>query len=222
MYLKEPRLSRSQERKYRLRLQQLRAEGHDFVIPEQWSNNDDALVIQVYNPLGNVILDPGIVGGVGYFAVWVRMIAQRPNVTLLDHEFRTDWDDQIELVNAELRDQLWLLRLFDIVEKEVLNSRFETPLRFSNRGQVIEGWLVAAGSRPIPPQYRGGASVRFQLVFRDQFDGKIEAEADLSVRRLKSAPARPVSGLSDPTEGEKPPAVSGAKGSVRPRVGAVK
>ena len=103
-----------------------------------------------------------------------------------------------------------MLGWFGLDAEQVLNSRFEAPLRFHNRGQIIEGWLVAAGSRPIPQEYREGATVRCNLTFWDQFGHKIGAHADLSVRRLKPKPAplQPRTGLDDPAENQQSPQVS--------------
>ena len=199
MPVRKPGLSRWEKEKYQDYLKKLRAEGHDLEIPEEWSVNTDALAIEVGQPWENEVLDLGIMGAVGYYAVRLRMISRRAGVTLLDHEFTTDWDDQIELFDVELRDHRRILRSFGPEQKEVLNSRFEAPLRFHNRGQIIEGWLVAAGSRPIPQQYREGATVRCNLTFWDQFGHKIGAHADLSVHRprQKEAPSRPTTGLDE-------------------------
>lgn len=210
MKLKEPHLSRSEEQKYRLRLQQLQTEGHDVAIPEEWSDNADALAIKLSKPWENVLLDLGITGEVGYYAVRVRMIALESNLTLLEHEITTDRDDQIELLDAGLRENCRVFRSLGLEQKEVLNSRFENPLRFHSRGHVVEGWIVAAGSRPVPQEFRNGSRVRLQLMFLDQFDRKIGAEADLSVRRLKqkSAPVQPRTGLFEPAENQKSPELS--------------
>jgi hypothetical protein len=195
-------LSRSEKDKYLGVLLKLQAEGHAIEIPEEVSQTADVLRIEVDADWRNEVLDVGIIGGVGYYAVRFRMIAERPELTLLDYEITTDWDDQIGLLDMELPDHLQLLRWFDCQQKEILNSRFENSLRFRRRGQVIEGWIVAAGSRPIPPEYRSGANVPCKLTFWDQFEHKIGVQADLFVRRLKQKTAAlpPRTGLDELAE----------------------
>ncbi len=197
-------LSRSEKDRYLDVLQKLQAEGHAIEIPEEVSQTADVLQIEVDAYWRNEVLDVGIMGGVGYYVVRFRMIAERPEVTLLEYEITTDWDDQIDLLDVDLREQRELLRQFGLAPREVLNSRFASPLRFRSRGQVIEGSLVAAGSRLIPPEYRNGAIVWCQLNFWDQFGHKIGARADLSVRRLKqrSAAMQPSTGLLEPVENQ--------------------
>ncbi len=172
---------------------------------KKFSHSADVMRIEPEPRWGNRLLDVGIIGGVGYYALGVRMIAERDQVTLLDYEVTTDFDDQIELLDAGVRDHGGIFQRFHLEPEQVLNSRFESPLRFCRRGQVIEGWLVAAGSVMIPSEYDHGAIVRCQLNFWDQFEHKIGIDVDLSVDRLKpKAPSvRPRAGLFDLVEGQE-------------------
>jgi len=205
MPIKKSRLNRKEETNYRLRLQQLQAEGHDFEVPEE-----PEIAIELGQPGENQLLDLGIIGGVGYYAIRLCLIAQRSDVRLQDYEITADCDDQVDLVEVELREHRPILGLFGIEAEKVLNSRLESPLRFSRRGQVIEGWLVAAGSRPIPEEYCNGAMVPFKLAFWDQFGNEIGAQAILGVHRLKpkTVPTQLGTGLDSPVENRESPRVS--------------
>jgi hypothetical protein len=199
MPMRKSRLNREDRSKYSDAAQGLKRAGLIPEIPREWLEYARALKVELDALRENVLLDLGLFSRISYYAVWVHMIAERSKVTLLHHEFATDWDDQIELVDVGLRDHLQMFRWLGFDKKEVLNSRFETPVRFHERGHVIEGWLVAAGSRPVPREFRNDSRVGLQLTFWDQFDNKIGAEADLFVRRPKQKTVLPRTGLFDAT-----------------------
>jgi hypothetical protein len=68
---------------------------------------------------------------------------------------------------------------------------------------MVEGWIVAAGLRPIPDEYRHGVIVPFELTFSDQFGQEISQRSQLSVSRSakrKISAVRPGGGLNVPAE----------------------
>ena len=205
MPIRKLRLSRFEEAEHLLCLQQLQVEGHDVEIPEGQPKKADTLDIEVGPPLENMVFDLRD-GGVAYYAVRSRIVAKRSGVILTDCEIAADWDDQILLLNIDEGKPLCKLGWFDVERKEVLNSRLENQLRFHDRGEMVEGWILASGLERIPQQYRYGAVVPCQLTFWDQFQHEIGVRAYLSVLRAgtqKNAALRPRTGLFDPAEKQK-------------------
>ena len=205
MPIRRLRLSRLEEAEQLVYLQQLRAEGHDVEIPEDWPERADDLDIEVAPSWENMLYDARS-GGVAYYAIQLRMMARRSGVILLDCDITTDWDDQILLSNIDEQNSLCKLGGLDFERRDVLNSRLENHLRFHDLGEMVEGWLLASGLRPIPQQYRYGAIVPCRLTFRTQFQHEIGVRAYLSVLRAgtqKNAALRPRTGLFDPAEKQK-------------------
>jgi hypothetical protein len=86
---------------------------------------------------------------------------------------------------------------------EVLNQKIERNL-ILRRGQIVEGWILAGGVRPIPQQYLDGFTAPFQVRFFDQFGCEHRADGTLSVLRRSQrdrSNVRPGTGLYglDPT-----------------------
>jgi hypothetical protein len=92
----------------------------------------------------------------------------------------------------------------------VLNGRIENNLVLE-RGQVVEGLLLATGIRPIPVQYSDCAGAPFRLTLWDQFGNEIGAQGTLSVLRipqLGKVGVRRGTGLYGMDENGRPPALS--------------
>jgi hypothetical protein len=205
MPIRKSRLSRQEEAEYLGCLQHLQAEGLDVEIPEKWRKNAEAVDIEVGAPLGNMVFDLSS-GGIGYYAVWLRLVAMRPRIILPDYDITSDFDDQILLLNIDERNPVCQLGGLVFERREILNSHIENGIRFRHRGDTVEGWLLASGLRPIPQQYREGTRVPFQLTFRDQFKQETGVHAVLSVlrsRKQKNPAVRPRTGLYGPAENQQ-------------------
>jgi hypothetical protein len=205
MPIYKPRLSRAEEAMQLDYLQQLQAEGHDVEIPEEWRKNADAVDIEVGAPWENMVFELSS-GGIGYYAVWSRLVARRPGVILPDYDITSAFDDQILLLNVDERNPVCKLGGFEFERREILNSRIENQLRFPHRGGTVEGWLLASGVSAIPQEYREGSRVGLQLTFRDQFKQEIGVHAVVSVlrsRKEKIPAVRPGTGLYGPAENQQ-------------------
>jgi hypothetical protein len=106
------------------------------------------------------------------------LTALRP-VTLPDWDMSTAYDDQIGPEPFDERSSVYML--CGLQQSEVLNQRIENNLRMI-RGQMVEGWFVATGLRPVPAKY-GPLPVPFELVIFDQFGNENRADGRLSVLR---------------------------------------
>jgi hypothetical protein len=193
-------LSRAELGRHRSAAQELCALGLDVEV-----ERPDDLDIGAGPPWENMLFDVRS-GGVAYYAVWLRMVARRSRVILTDYEMTTDWDDQILLLNIDERKPFCKLGSLEFEGREVLNSRLENHLRFYDQGAMVEGWLLASGLRPIPPQYRYGQTLPCQLTFWDQFHHEIGVRAYLSVLRRgtqQKVAERPRVGLFDLAENQK-------------------
>jgi len=205
MPIRKHRLSRQEEAAHLAVLQQLQGEGHDVEIPGEWLENAAAVDIEVGAPWENMVFELRS-GGTGYYAVRLRLVARRAGVILPDYDITSDWDDQILLLNIEEGNPLCKLGSLEFERSEILNSRIEKHLRFPHRGDIVEGWLLALGLRPIPQQYREGTRVPFQLAFRDQFQQEAEVHSVLSVlraRKQENPAVRPRTRLYGPAENQQ-------------------
>jgi hypothetical protein len=168
-------LSRAEEAMYSDRLRKLRYEGIPVETPEEWLENSRALEIMLAAPAENTVWATSS-GGV-VIAVLARLIALRP-VTLTDWDMCTAYDDQIVPEPFDERNPVY--KLCGLQRSEVLNHRIDN-LRMI-RGQMVEGWFVATGLRPVPAKY-GPLPVPFELVIWDQYGNENRAEGRLSVLR---------------------------------------
>jgi hypothetical protein len=174
------RLSRAKEAKYLACLQELRAGGQDLEIPEEWLQHSRALDVVLAGPEKSTVFETPN-GGVVY-ALYTRWVALRPGVTVTEWDVCTRYDDQI--VSESFDDRIPLCKLGgqEFLKREVLNQRIENGLRLV-RGEVVEGWLLATGLRPIPAEYRDFAIVPFEIVITDSLRHEYRADATLSVLR---------------------------------------
>ena len=174
-----PRLSRTEARGYRRCLRELRAEGIDVNCPDDSLEDVPALDITVVGGLVSLIFN--LPSGLAGYAIWLRLVARRSGLILLEQcEMATEFDDQIELECFDLGGPICQLGQCKHHKSEVLNDRF--PLRF-HRGHLIEGVILATGLKPIPKEYVHGTMVPFKLTFWDQFRNEISVESKLSVER---------------------------------------
>jgi len=191
--------------KHLQRLEQLRKSGVDVQIPPEWRENSRILDIVVAPPLVSQVWN--LPTGTVCYAVWTSLLASQSGLTLLGCKISTRWDDQIVLASFDQQKQEVDFGRHFFRQREMLNQRIENYLRL-DPGQLIEGWLLATGLRPIPPEYRSGAIVPFELTFCDQFDREFKVEAGLSVLRTAKragAAMQPGSRLFDAAENQKVP-----------------
>jgi hypothetical protein len=177
---KPRRLSRAEEATYRDCLRQLQFEGIDVEIPEEWQESSRALDIVAAGPAESTVFESAT-GGV-YYAILVRVIAERSGFTLTDWGLETSYDDQIVPASFDDRDRMWNLGGQMYRPNEVLNSPIEKTLVLA-KGQIAEGSLLASGIAPIPAEYGKSAVVPFRLSFWDQFGNEIGVNGRLSVLR---------------------------------------
>jgi hypothetical protein len=181
MPIRKSWLSRDKIARYLNRLRQLQDEGVDVEIPEGWQEATPFLQIEIGPPWENTIFDL-YGGGIAYYQFWARMMALRSNVVLSDREIRTSWNDEISFLPLDARNHVCKQGWQEFEERDVLDLASKT-LRFSHRGQLVEGWVLASGITPIPTEYADFAAVPFEVVCTDQFGHESRAEGMSVVRR---------------------------------------
>jgi hypothetical protein len=201
MPIRMHRLSRREEAEDRMCLQEMQAEGINIDIDkrDQSPRRVPALDILVVGGPSTLIFN--LPSGLAGYAIWLRLVATKCGLILPDVEIITKFDDQIVPEYFPRRFPLCKLGQCQYPIAEVLNDRF--PLRFHQRGHMIEGVILATGLKPIPKHYLQGMIVPFTLRFQDQYGNEISAQAELSVdRSTKSRPRLPgpISSLYDPGE----------------------
>jgi hypothetical protein len=160
-------LSRAELGRHRSAAQRLRAGGLDIEIPEELQEHARTLDIHIAPSHENFIwqLPTGTVA----YAIWVRLVALRPNVILEDSQIASAWDQDLFPLSVNEKGLYSLRGGFCFTQEEALNHRFEKPLCFHHRGDLVEGWLLATGLKPIPDAYRNNTSVPVDVSFTDQF-----------------------------------------------------
>src|ERR1700690_3471372 len=138
MLISGGRLSRSEEAVYRRCLREMRAEGIDVNTPNDSPKYVPALDITVVGGLVSLIFN--LPSGLAGYAIWLRLVAMRSGLILLEQcAVTTEFDDQIELECFDLGGPICQLGQCTHHKSEVLNDRF--PLRFHGRGHPIEGLI---------------------------------------------------------------------------------
>jgi hypothetical protein len=115
-------------------------------------------------------------------AILVRLLALRSGLTLMDWDIAIKWDDQIVAESFDSRSPIYKLGPQEYRQCEVLNPKIEGNLRL-RRGQIVEGWILANGLRPIPAEYHDCSTAPFEVRFLDQFRCQHRAQGTLSVLR---------------------------------------
>ena len=140
-----------------------------------------------------------LTAGRAAYVISVRLVG-RTLGALLDCRLTTSWDDHIVLTSFDDGgDSMCRLGLVEYPRDQVLNLRMQNSLRFQ-RGQMIEGVILATGVNPIPEAYRHGQIVPITLTVLDENENQIRETADLFVDRLwkpKPKSARRTTGLFD-------------------------
>jgi hypothetical protein len=194
-------LTRPEKLDHLARAKQMRAEGVDLRIREEWLEAAHSMEMKAarvdveipQRPLeksrrldifvagGPATFIFDMPGGGAAFAIWVRLVARRL-VTLLDWAMTTAWDDQIvPQAFFDERTELWRLGQKDFPRSDVLNMRMHAFTL--NPGRMVEGWLLAVGLYPMPEAFHHGMTVPFTLELWDQYENVIPQDAELFVDR---------------------------------------
>ena len=142
---------------------------------------DDAPALDISVIGGPETLIFNLPWGLAGYAIAVRLVAEKSGLILMEPEITTRYDHQIVLESFDLAGPVCKLGQCWYSKSEVLNDRF--PLRFKQRGSMVEAVILATGLKPIPAQYLQGMIMPFTLTFWDQFAVPIGVEDGLSVDR---------------------------------------
>jgi len=167
MPIRKYSLSRAERVRYRSDAQQLCAIGLDIDIPEELREDSRVLDIYIAPPYINIIRQ--LPSGPVAYAIWVRLLALRPNVILEDSQLASGWDQDLFQISANKKGLYYLRQGFNFTRTEVLNHLIEERHCFHHRGDSVEGWLIASGLKPIPDAYRNNTPVPVDVSFTDQF-----------------------------------------------------
>ena len=128
---------------------------------------EDSLDIHIAPPHENIIRQ--LPNGPVAYAIGVRLVALRANVIVEYSQLASGWDQDLFQISANEKGLYYLRRGFEFTRAEVLNHLFEERHCFHQRGDSVEGWLLATGLKPIPDAYRNNTSVPVDVSFTDQF-----------------------------------------------------
>jgi hypothetical protein len=190
------RLSKSERSLHLARAKKMLAAGVNIQIREEWREQvpaKDALDIRIAGSVATFVFE--LTAARAGYVISVRLVGRAPGA-ILDCRLTTSWDDYIVLASFDDEgDPMCRLGLLEYPRSQVLNLRIKNSLRFQ-RGQVIEGVILATGVNPIPESYRHGQIVPIELALLDQNENQIRETADLFVDRLwkpkhKLAPRKP-------------------------------
>jgi hypothetical protein len=183
MPLRKNRLTRFEEEEFLQAAQQLRDQGVRVEIPEEWVKRCRRFEITIAP--GSSIYVRSL--GITYYMIFIQCTALQSNSALQDGlEITTGWDDDVVPITRN-KGKYRIGRLhFD--RDEVLNERLETCIRFPQIGSRVEGWLLAHGIRPVPPEYGAGNLAPFELKLSDH-NGRIYS-AHAMARVERSAQSR--------------------------------
>jgi hypothetical protein len=192
MPIKKARLSRKEQARHLVRVQELQAMGLDCEIPNELQDkNFHDLDIFVAPFEGNILCELSL--GVTAYAIWVKLIALRSNVRLENCRIVSLWESESIVLCQSQRGLYRVGSACLFTEAEVLNQRIENGLRFHHRGDVAEGWLVASGHTPIPDKFRDWMITKLSVTFTDQFGHDYTALAEAALQRsagLKASVSR--------------------------------
>ena len=178
MPIQKARLSRSEEAEDR---QCLREMYHEGVVDISDDSLDGAPALDISVIGGPETLIFNLPSGRAGYAIMVRLVAGKSGLILMEPEITTRHDRQIVLESFDLGGPVCELGQCCYGKSEVLNDRF--PLKFKQRGSMVEAVILATGLKPIPARYLQGMTVPFTLTFWDQFAIPIGLEDGLSVDR---------------------------------------
>jgi hypothetical protein len=160
------------------------AAGVNIQIREEWREQvpaKDVLDIRIAGSVATFVFE--LTAARAGYVISVRLVGRAPGA-ILDCRLTTSWDKDIVLESFnDGGDPMCRLGLVEYPRDQVLNLRMQNSLRFQ-RGQIIEGVILATGVNPIPKAYRHGQIVPIELAFLDQDEDQVRETADLFVDRL--------------------------------------
>jgi hypothetical protein len=179
----KPELTSREQGKYLSIARELQAAGTKVDIPDEWQENARFLRVTFAGAPESLItqLSPMIV----LYAFRVRILAEH-SVTLQEFEVVTRWDPDVYSCYPQGRVPYRFAPGLDFDAKEVLNDRIERDLRF-RRGDILEGWLLAMGNKPVPEEYGPGRPAPVEVRFFDQFWQPQVASSIFAVERSTQA-----------------------------------
>jgi hypothetical protein len=193
------RLTRSERASRLRRAEELHASGVHIVIPKEWRENSCPIDIILGPP--DQCLAWNNSTGQTYYSVYLQVCAKQSGLIYPEFDLRVPWDGGILLQTIELikKKGVGFKPVVNYKQalyfggqrywgEEILNPHVEKEERLRLH-QIIFGYVLATGTRPIPAEYGGTALVPFDLIARDQFSGDIiqRLEANLTVFRGRQA-----------------------------------
>lgn len=112
------------------------------------------------------------------YAISLRIVA-REQINLADVYITTPWGECLGLADVKNENERCRVGPLSFWTRDVLNARFINPVRL-NGGQVLEGTIVAHGSRPIPPEMTE-VGVPVQVTVEDSLRRTAHADIRLMV-----------------------------------------
>jgi len=176
MPTKRSRLNRDEQRRYWALARRLQSEGVDCGTPNAWQGKSHILDIFVA-PAGANLLCQLPTGTTGC-AIWVSIISRVGSLILKDFVIASEWDPEWIVVSGNEKKLYGVGAAFEFTEEETLNGRLRKGIRFSRRGAVAEGWLVARSETPIPKKYEDRKITRLKATITDQIGYEYTAFAD--------------------------------------------
>jgi len=162
MPVRRYRLTRTEQDEQFEVAQVLRAQGVAIDIPEEWEKQSRCLEIFV-SPESTIYARRY---GVPLYTIYIRCTSLRNNLALDGFEITPAWDDDIIECTSE-KESYRFRESVDFHRTEVLNHQLEARLRFPRIGDRVEGWLLAQGMRPVPPEYGPRHPAPFELSLGD-------------------------------------------------------
>src|SRR5579862_1152157 len=187
------RLSRTEQIEDFETLRELKAEGVDV-----GDLDDDTIPIdiQVGSSIENTVWQTHK-SSVARYACYVHLTAVTTNLAISDCKITSEFDQDIFLQTDFSKKLVFEFHGHHFHPSTILNQRLD-GLRFNYRGQVIEGWLLASGIRPIPRELPDKRFAWVHLTFSDSLGRALQTKAPLSVLRSTRSPkaiAKPGKGL---------------------------
>ena len=216
MPILKPRLTPREQGKYLRVAEELLGGGLALEIPDEWRDSTRALRIEIGGAPASSICQ--LAGGIVVYVVRMKLVAERGGVILEDFQIKPAWDPDVFASVSQEGTNYRLAPGHHYDWSEVLNHRIEKRLRL-RRGDLADGWLLATGTKPIPPEYGPGRPAMLEVAFSDQFSEQHKVMGEIVVERsaktLKSA-VRRKSGLFDPVELTAPTEGDKSEGSQLP------
>jgi hypothetical protein len=185
MPIRKLHLTRAEQDEYFQNAQKLFSQGVVIELPERRHSKSTCFEFQI-SPDSRLYV---LAGGVPLYAVYVRIKSWRTNLRIEEFEIAPAWQDDIVSCVSEKNSYRFRGGL-DFERKQVLNERIESSLGFRQRGQRVEGWLLATGLRPVPPEYGPRRRAPFELHFFDQQDNSYTCAGAAEVCRFRRDFAR--------------------------------